>query len=276
LFRDHGQPEPIADPAEGQAIAASYLEIDPGAALVAVSEGRISGAGFLHPRDGVASVGPVAVDPDRQGRGLGKLLIDRLLEQTGTAAVRVAIDAFNTRALGMAAKRGFVPVDQGMRMVALGRLAGPGMLMAIAPAPVRDLVTGDLAAVAAYDAGWFGGSRERDFRSLMAAGAPGLVAEENGKVIGFLFGRLEGSLATIGPGGADSSDLFGKLLARLGEGLAQQANIVLAHLPMSPVDGVRQAMGMGLRAASLTVTMMRGTHTRGSRAVALPLPPDVV
>ena len=276
-FRDHGQPEPIAGEAEGERLARLYLEIDPGGAVVAVRDGRIAAAGFLHLRDEVASLGPVAVDPDFQAQGIGKLLVERLTDRAArSASTRVFVDAFNLRAFGIALKRGYVPRDLGIRLVALGRLAGPGMLLAIEPAPVRELVEGDLPAVALYDGAYFGGSRERDFRALVAAGGIGLVAEEAGAVTGFVFGRIEGSLATIGPGGADSADLLGKLLARLGERLAPGANIFLAYLMASQDEVVRQALAMGFRAASLSVYMVRGATTPLRRPSVIGLPPDVV
>lgn len=276
-FRDHGQPEPIAGEPEGERLARLYLELDPGGAVVAVRDGRIAAAGFLHLRDEVASLGPVAVDPDYQAQGLGKLLVERLTDRAARcASTRVFVDAFNLRAFGIALKRGYVPRDTGIRLVALGRLAGPGMLAAIEPAPVRNLEARDLEAVAFYDSAFFGGSRERDFRALVAAGAIGLVAEEEGAIAGYLFGRLEGNLALIGPGGADSADLLGKLLARLGERLALGANIFLAYLLASQDEVLRQALAMGFRAASLSIYMVRGATTPVRRPTAIALPPDVV
>jgi hypothetical protein len=150
------------------------------------------------------------------------------------------------------------------------------MLQAIAPAPVRDVGIGDAEALAQFDRTCFGGSRERDFRALLAAGGVGLAAEEGGTIRGYLFARVEGNLATIGPGGAESADLFGKLLARLGERLAPQANIFLAHLHASQVDVVRAALSMGFRATNLTVYMVRGSYTPAKRPVVTALPPDVV
>lgn len=277
VFRDHGQPEPIADSNEGERIARLYLDIDPEDGLIVVREGRVVAAGFVHIRDEVASLGPVVVDPDAQGQGLGKLLFDRLSERASRCvSIRIQVDAFNTRAFGIALKRGYIPRSMGVRLVALGRLGGPGMLQAIAPAPVRDLKVEYLEAVAEYDRSAFGGSRERDFRALIAAGGLGLMVEEGSAIRGFLFGRAEGNLAILGPGGADSPDLLGKLLARVGERLTPQANIFLAHLHTTPAEIVREALTMGFRASSLSISMVRGAFEPATRASAITLPPDVV
>jgi hypothetical protein len=151
------------------------------------------------------------------------------------------------------------------------------MLEAMAPAPIRELTPADLPAVAEFDSAFFGGSRERDLRALLAAGGTGLVAEDDGgRVTGFLGGRVEGSLASIGPGGAESADLLKKLLARLGERLAERATIVLAYLVASDGEVVRQALAMGFRIANLSAYMVRGAYTPVKRPSVIALPPDVV
>jgi predicted N-acetyltransferase YhbS len=277
IFRDHGQPEPIADEREGERLALLYLELDPQGSLVVEREGQIAGAGFLHVRDEVASLGPVVVDPRSQGQGIGKGLVDRLTAHAGRcASTRLLVDGFNMRAIGIVLKRSFVPRDYGLRLVALGGLRGPGMMHAITPAPVREVVTADLEPIALYDSAFFGGSRLRDFRALMAAGGSGLIAEEAGTVRGYLFGRLEETLAILGPGSADSPELMAQLLARLGERIATGATIVLTYLFASQVEVVREAFAMGFRATSLGLYMVQGAYTPLMRPAVIGLPSDVV
>jgi ribosomal protein S18 acetylase RimI-like enzyme len=277
VFRDHGQPEPIADAAEGEALARLYLALDPEGSLVAERDGQLVGAGFIHVRDEVASLGPVVVDPDYQAQGIGKHLVDRLSERTARcASTRLFVDAFNTRAIGIVLKRGYVPRDHGLRLVALGGLRGPGMLHAMAPGPFRTLAAGDLDALAEFDSVFFGGSRRRDFAALMSAGATGLAMEEGGRWRGFLFGRVDGSLCILGPGSADSPELMAQLLARLGEELAPQATITLTCLLASQVDLVREAFAMGFRATSLALVMVRGNYTPSKRPAVIGLPPDLI
>jgi ribosomal protein S18 acetylase RimI-like enzyme len=276
-FRDHGQPEPIADAEHGGELARLYLQLDPEESLVALREGRVVAAGFLHIRDEIASLGPVVVDPDFQGQGLGKQLVSQLADRASRcASTRLFVDAFNTRAFGIALKRGFLPRDTGIRLAALGGLAGRGMLQAIAPAPVRDAGPDDLEAIARFDSAFFGGGRGRDFRALFASGGVGLLAEEGGAIRGYLLGKVEGNLAILGPGGAETADLLGKLLARLGEKLAVHANIFLAHLYASQPEVVHEAFSMGFRATNLSIYMVRGAYTLLKRPSVIALPPDVV
>jgi hypothetical protein len=150
------------------------------------------------------------------------------------------------------------------------------MLRAIAPEPARDLEPADVSAVARFDAGFFGGSRQRDFSAVLAAGGRGLITEENGVIRGYLFGRVEGELATIGPGGAESPDLLGMLLARLGEQLGKSANIFLTYVLASQSAVIAAAFAMGFRATNLSIYMVRGAYTPVKRPAVIAWPPDVV
>jgi GNAT superfamily N-acetyltransferase len=276
-FRDHGLPEPIADEAQGERLAQLYLALDPEGCLVARRDGVPIGAGFLHVRDEVASLGPVVIDPPHQSQGAGTHLFEALADRAARcASTRLFVDAFNVRAFGIPLRRGFEPRDLGLRLVALGGLRGPGMLAAIAPAPVRELTIEDVPAVARFDAGYYGGSRERDLGALLASGGRGLVAEEDGAVRGYLCGRVAGSLATIGPGSAESAELLAKLLARLGEELGANANIFLTYVLASQSPVVAAAFAMGFRVTNLSVYMVRGAYTPVKRPAVIGCPPDVV
>jgi len=276
-FRDHGLPEPIADEAQGEQLARLYLALDPDGCLVARRDGALIGAGFLHVRDEVASLGPGVVDPPHQGRGAGTALFEALADRAARcASTRLFVDAFHVRAFGIPLRRGFEPRDLGLRLVALGGLRGPGMLAAIAPAPVRPIAPEDVPAVARFDAGFFGGSRQRDLRALLAGGGRGLVAGDAGTITGYLCARVEGSLATIGPGGAESPELLAALLARLGEEIATSANIFLTYVLASQSAVVTAAFAMGFRVTNLSVYMVRGAYTPVKRPAVIGCPPDVV
>jgi len=276
-FRDHGLPEPIADEDQGERLARLYLALDPEGCLVARHDGAPIGAGFLHVRDEVASLGPVVVDPSHQGQGAGTQLFEALADRAARcASTRLFVDAFNVRAFGIPLRRGFEPRDLGLRLVALGGLRGPGMLATIMPAPVRELALDLLPAVARFDAGFYGGSRERDLRAHLASGGRGLVAEEGGRVRGYLCGRVEGHLATIGPGSAESADLLATLLARLGEELGASANIFLTYVLASQSAVVTAAFAMGFRVTNLSVYMVRGAYTPVKHPAVIGCPPDVV
>jgi GNAT superfamily N-acetyltransferase len=78
--------------------------------VVAESEGRIVGSNCLDERSIIAGVGPITVDPSVQSIGIGRRLmqavIDRANEQ-GAAGIRLVQAAFHNRSLSLYASLGF-------------------------------------------------------------------------------------------------------------------------------------------------------------------------
>ncbi len=275
-YRDHGLLEPIADADAGAAMARNYLELDADDSIVATQHERIVGAGFLHRRHPVASIGPLVVAPAAQGQGIGTMLLADLVESTvGCDSIHAHVDSFATRALGMAHNLGFEVRGSALQMVALGGLHGRGRPLAASDTVTPAIESSDLAALAAYDATGFGGSRKRDFTQLLAGG-DGLLVREAGEIRGFLLGRIEESLALLGPGAADTPELMALLMARLGESLEKQATIIRTALPARPAALVQTALEMGFRLTSTSLCLGRGKDVPGSRATVIGMPADIV
>lgn len=76
--------------------------------VVAESEGQIIGSNFLDERDPVRGLGPVTVDPRVQVRGIGRRLMDVVLERArGAVGVRLVQDSFNMLSISLYASLGF-------------------------------------------------------------------------------------------------------------------------------------------------------------------------
>src|SRR5262249_33377947 len=77
--------------------------------VVAVSaDGRIVGFNFLSERDPIRAVGPSVVDPAVHGHGIGRRLMEAVLERARDAqGVRLLQDAFNIQSLSLYAALGF-------------------------------------------------------------------------------------------------------------------------------------------------------------------------
>jgi len=73
-------------------------------------DGALAGSNFLTLRDEVGGVGPVSVDPPRQGHGIGRKLMNEMLEHArrdGIERVRLVQDAFNVTSMSLYASLGF-------------------------------------------------------------------------------------------------------------------------------------------------------------------------
>ena len=79
--------------------------------VAAEAEGRLIGSNFLDERSAVAGIGPITVEPARQNRSAGRLLMEAVLERTREKkfpGVRLVQAAFHNRSLSLYSKLGFV------------------------------------------------------------------------------------------------------------------------------------------------------------------------
>jgi predicted N-acetyltransferase YhbS len=76
--------------------------------VVAEVEGRIVGSNFLDERDPIRGVGPITIAPDGQNRGVGRSLMEAVLERgEGAPGIRLVQDAFHMRSLSLYSSFGF-------------------------------------------------------------------------------------------------------------------------------------------------------------------------
>jgi GNAT superfamily N-acetyltransferase len=76
--------------------------------VVAEGDGRIVGSNFLDERGPITGVGPITVDPEAQGHGIGRRLMQAVLERgEGARGIRLFQDSFNTQSLSLYASLGF-------------------------------------------------------------------------------------------------------------------------------------------------------------------------
>jgi GNAT superfamily N-acetyltransferase len=76
--------------------------------VVAEANGRILGSNFLDERGPITGVGPITVDPKAQGHGLGRRLMEAVMERGARArGIRLFQDSFNMQSLSLYASLGF-------------------------------------------------------------------------------------------------------------------------------------------------------------------------
>jgi predicted N-acetyltransferase YhbS len=92
-------------------LAAMLIGLPDYYAVVAEENGRVRGSNFLDERSAIAAIGPITVDPSAQNQGIGRLLMQAVLERAtarGAAGIRLVQDAFHNRSLCLYTALGFV------------------------------------------------------------------------------------------------------------------------------------------------------------------------
>jgi predicted N-acetyltransferase YhbS len=76
--------------------------------IVAEADGKIVGSNFLDERGPINGVGPITVSPEAQGQGVGRRLMEAVLDRGAHArGVRLFQDSFNMQSLSLYASLGF-------------------------------------------------------------------------------------------------------------------------------------------------------------------------
>jgi predicted N-acetyltransferase YhbS len=78
--------------------------------VVAEADGRIAGSNCMDERDAIAGIGPITINPKAQNRGIGRKLMDAVLDRArerNFAGVRLVQAAFHNRSLSLYTTLGF-------------------------------------------------------------------------------------------------------------------------------------------------------------------------
>src|ERR671910_772977 len=76
--------------------------------VVAEVDGRIVGSNFLDERSPIRGVGPITVAPDGQNSGVGRKLMEAVIERgAGAPGIRLLQDGFHMRSLALYQSLGF-------------------------------------------------------------------------------------------------------------------------------------------------------------------------
>ena len=147
--------------------------------VVAELDGRIVGSNFLDERDPIAGVGPITVDPAGQNAGVGRKLMEAVLERGRDArGIRLLQDGFHMRSLSLYQSLGFDVTAPCILMS--GTPAGPPA----AGIEVRPMAEGDLEECAALCTAVHGFERTGAVRDALAAFAP-FVGVRDGRVVAY-------------------------------------------------------------------------------------------
>ena len=95
--------------------------------VVAEADERIIGSNFLDERGPIRGVGPITIDPDVQGRGVGRRLMEEVIARGAEArGIRLFQDAFNMQSLALYASLGFEVREPAVVMIGTPKSGPPG------------------------------------------------------------------------------------------------------------------------------------------------------
>jgi len=153
----------------------------------ALDDGRLVGSNFLSLMDPVAGVGPITVDPSYQGQGLGRTLMQDVIDYArrhNIEQVRLMQDSFNVASLSLYASLGF-DVKEPVAFMQAAPLAE-------ADNSVRAIAEPDLPAIEELSERIYKNSRRNEVASAAPYGFAALLRERQGRITGYLLPGIFG------------------------------------------------------------------------------------
>jgi GNAT superfamily N-acetyltransferase len=255
LARQMSWPHRAEDCAQMLALGAGLVAADAGGATV--------GVGLRWSFGDVGTIGMVLVAPERQGRGIGRALMQALIADSGSRALMLNATA---EGLPLYEKLGFV--STGLVRQHQGRLSGlppaPGV-------PLRRAMPADHAALCALDAAIFGTDRTALIGTLLANGDAWLV-DRGGQPSGFAILRAFGRGMIVGPIVGSGEDDAIALMAAATK--AAPPGVLRVDIPAEAERLAAWLTAAGLPAIDTVTVMLRGSWPAtglGSRRFGLAL-----
>ena len=221
--------------------------------VVAEIDGRLVGSNFLDERAPIRGVGPITVAPDGQNAGVGRKLMQAVIERgEGSPGIRLLQDAFHMRSLALYESLGF-DVKEGVAVVTGKPRSGP-----VTGVEVRPLEERDLGACEALCKKVHGYERTNELRDASQAFSP-FVALRDDRVVAYASAV---SFWPMNHGVAETEDdLMGLLL-----GAAATVEEPLAFLVPLRSGVFRRCLEEGLRLVKPMNLMALGEYQEPSGA----------
>lgn len=217
-------------------------------------EGHIAGSNFLSEWDAIRGVGPITIDPEVQARGIGRRLMEAVIERgRGSAGIRLVQDTFNTASLSLYAGLNFEVKEP------LALLEGTVKSEPPTGFEVRPMRDEDLGAIAELCRSVHGFERTGELKGLAPALTP-FVVLRGGRLTGYA--SAPGFWA-LGHAVAEGEEDMRALLT--GAGRASGAPLSFL-LPIRQAGLFRWSLSEGLRVVKTMTLMAMGEYTepRGS------------
>ena len=185
ISRRHGFETDFESPAIAQMIIAGLVHEEHCHSVTALEDGALSGSNFIVTPDEIGGIGPISIDPERQGKGFGRALMEDVLRyarENGIERVRLMQDAFNMGSLSLYASLGFDTKVGAALLVPTG----------VDVPEVRPATPDDMDAVERLSGEIYGVSRRREVESMANGPFRPFVYEKSGRVIAYFIPGMVG------------------------------------------------------------------------------------
>ena len=222
--------------------------------VVAESDGQVIGSNHLLQADEIAAVGPITVDPNAQAKGVGRMLMDAVIEHgKDSRGIRLVQDGFNTASLSLYASLGF-DIREPMVLI-------EGVLKGDVPREfeVRPIREEDYDACAELCETVLGVSRLNELRNTPPMPSP-FVAIRDGRITAYTSAP---QLWALNHAVAESDEDMQALLTGAGNQCEGPFSLIL---PTRQSDLFRWCLKNGMRVIKPLTLMSMGEYhqTRGS------------
>jgi ribosomal protein S18 acetylase RimI-like enzyme len=213
----------------------------------ALDNGRLVGSNFLSLMDSVAGVGPVTIDPSYQGQGIGRALMQDVIDyarRNSIEQVRLMQDSFNAASLSLYASLGF-DVKDTVALMQAAPSAEPNN-------SVRSIADSDLPAVENLSQRIYKNSRRNEVAAAAPYGFAAFLRERQGRVTGYL---LPGNFGHgVAETEEDALDLITEAVRRLSPEFAR------FFCPLSEGNFYRKTLQRGCRVIKVMNYMTLGPY----------------
>lgn len=178
---DHGFPPELPDAELAVGLLSKMFSHAGFWCVVAERNGRIVGSNCLDERSSVCGVGPVTVEPGGQNHGVGRRLMEAVLERSRerkVPSVRLLQSAFHNRSLSLYTRLGFDAREP------MSVMQGPPLKSSIEGCAVRAATLRDLDAANRVCEQVHGHNRSGELSDGIARGSA-LIVERHGRLTGY-------------------------------------------------------------------------------------------
>jgi ribosomal protein S18 acetylase RimI-like enzyme len=253
----HGFPLDFPSAAVGRQIIGMLLTRPDFYGVAALLDGQLVGSNFMAIGDPVWAVGPISVDCAYQGAGIGRKLMEDVIEharRSQVRQVRLVQETFNTRSISLYASLGFDIKEE---------LA----FMQAAPAQkedstVRPLTGADVPVAGRLSVKIYGTTRQSEIAAAVKYGFSPFIRERNGRISGYWIPGLFGH--GVAETEEDAVAIVGETARRL------PANTARLCCPLGDSGFFRALLKSGCRTIKLATLMAMGPYERPKGGVWMP------